>query len=118
MKPFKVCPGCQGPFKQIVQNKNWHQDLCQNRCDVDFSQFHLTDFDDDTITYQSFYTEDFSVYAYYDSFGYKNLLHIYNRVFPRGQSTHMPIFIIPMFELDFTKLDEYNKRWKLWSILS
>lgn len=118
MKAFKVCPGCQGPFRRISHNSSWLEELCDHRCALDFSQFHRTSFEDDDIIYQNFNTQDFFLYAYFDFAGYKNEIYIYHKIFPRGEATQNAAFKIPMFDIDFSKVDEYNKRWKLWAILS
>lgn len=118
MIPLTKCPGCQGPFKRINPNSGWYQELCENRCPLDYSQFHKTDFDDNDIGYITFYIKDFSVYVYVDHFGLKDTIHIYNRVFPRGESMQRYIFCIPRFEIDWAKLDHYNERWKLWKTFS
>jgi hypothetical protein len=118
MKPLELCPGCQSPFRRIKQNEGWHQELCDRRCSLDYAQFHQRSFEDDSIGYVTFDTKDFFIYAYYDHFGHKDLIYIYHQEFPRGESTQGPAFIIPMFPIDYSKIDEYNQRWNLWTILS
>jgi hypothetical protein len=118
MIPYTQCPGCQGPFRRINHNKGWHQELCENRCPLDYSQFHQTSYDDNEIGYITFELQDFYVYVYFNHFGYKDVIYIYHQVFPRGESVQGPAFIIPRFEIDWNKLEQYNERWKLWSILS
>ena len=118
MIPLDKCPGCQGPFRRIKQNEGWHQELCNNRCALDYSQYHQTSFEDNSIGYFTFDTPDFYVYSYIDHFGYKDLMYIYHQEFPRGESVQGPAFVIKRFEIDFSKIEEYNSRWKLWTILS
>lgn len=118
MIPLTQCPGCQAKFKRIKQNERWHQEMCKKRCPLDYSQYHKIDFNDNDIGYLTFYTEDFMVYVYVDHFGLKDIIHIYNRVFPRGESMQRYVFEIPRFEIDFTKIEEYNKKWKIWRTFS
>ncbi len=118
MIPLTKCPGCQGPFKRINHNPSWHQEICENRCPLLYQQFHPHNFEDNEIGYFIFYTEDFQVYIYVDQFGIKDTIHIYNRVFPRGEYAQRYIFCIPRFEIDWDKLNAYNKRWKLWKTFS
>ncbi len=118
MIPLTQCPGCQSKFKRIRQNEGWHQETCKKYCPLNYSQFHQIDFDDNDIGYLHFYTKDFNVYVYVDHFGIKDLIYIYHKVFPRGESTQQPVFKIPRFEIDWNKLDYYNNKWKLWTILS
>jgi hypothetical protein len=118
MIPFTKCPGCQGPFKRIKQNERWHQQMCVKRCPLDYSQYHKIDFDDNDIGYFTFDTQDFRVYSYIDHFDMKEIIHIYYKVFPRGELTQKPVFILPRFEIDFSKIEDYNKKWKIWSTFS
>lgn len=118
MIPLTKCPGCQAKFKCISHNARWHQEMCKKRCSVDYSQYHKIDFNDNDIGYFTFYTEDFHVYVYIDHFGLKDIIHIYHKVFPREELTQKYAFAIPRFEIDFSKLDYYNNKWKLWTLLS
>lgn len=118
MIPLTKCPGCNSPFKRINHNARWHEELCIKRCPLDYTQYHQTSFDDNAIGYFTFYTEDFQVYVYIDHFGMKDLIYVYHRVFPRGENTQKPVFILPRFEIDFLKLEDYNKKWKVWNTFS
>lgn len=108
MIPLIKCPGCQGKFKRIKQNERWHQELCENRCPLDYSQYHKIDFDDNDIGYFTFQIKDFHVYVYIDHYSLKDIIYIYNKIFPRGESSQLPIFRIPIIEIDWNKLDHYN----------
>lgn len=118
MIPLTKCPGCQGPFRRIKQNEGWHQELCDNRCHLDYSQYHQTSFEDNEIGYFTFDLPDFFVYVYINHFGYKDKIYLYHQEFPRGESTQPPFMILERFEIDWNNLNQYNERWKLWSILS
>lgn len=118
MIPLTKCPGCQGPFRRVNHNSGWHEESCMIRCPLDYSQYHQTNFDDNEIGYFTFYTEDFNVYVYIDHFGMKDIIHIYHKVFPRGEATQDTVFRLPRFEIDFSKLEEYNKKWKIWNTFS
>lgn len=118
MIPLIQCPGCQGPFHRVNYNARWHQEMCKDRCLLDYSQYHKINFDDNDISYITFNTQDFKVYVYVDYFDLKDIVHIYHKIFPRGEWTQKPVFIRPIFEIDFSKLDYYNNKWKLWKVFS
>lgn len=119
MKPFTKCPSCQAPFTRISYNINWLEESCSNYgCQTQYRQYFPKSWDDPNLSYIQFKTKDFFAYFYYDHHSYHNRAHIYHNVFPKGESVQSPAFKIPAFEVNFDKLNDLNKRWKLWTILS
>lgn len=112
------CPGCQGELRRINHNKSWYEEICFNRCQLDYSQFYKVNFDDNDIGYYTFYTNDFHVYFYIDHFGIKDTIYIYHKVFPEGVGTMPPFIKIPTFDIEWDKLNYYNNKWKIWNLFS
>lgn len=119
MKPFANCPVCGSIFRNINLNKSWWQQLCQARCDADFSQFFPSSFQDEYLSYASFYTKDFHLYLYFEHYynkDYCGKMYVYNRVFPRGESVQNVQIIAKIPDIDFSNLDKLNNKLKIWNI--
>jgi hypothetical protein len=108
MTPKKVCPNCQNNFLRIIQNENWYEEYC--RCPLHYHQYFNQSFKSDTLKYMSFYTENFLVYAYHNFGPHKDIIHVYHLNFPRA-GAQSPFLELPRFPIDFSKLNDYDKRW-------
>jgi hypothetical protein len=116
MIPLSQCPGCQNEFFRTNHNSNWHEERCIKRCPLDYAQFHKTDFNDNEIGYFTFSTKDFNIYAYVDHFNIINHIYIYCKEFHKG--SQQPALIFPLFDIDWSKMDFYNNKWKTWLVFS
>ncbi len=119
MKPFPNCPVCDSEFYDINHNTAWWQQLCKARCDADFSQFFPSSFQDEHLSYASFYTKDFHLYLYFEHYyneKQRNLMYLYNRIFPRGESVQNVQIIAKIPEIDFKNLDKLNNKLKIWNM--
>lgn len=118
MKPHKVCPGCQKIFMRLKQHENWYEEYCY--CSLHYHQYFPNSFEAETINYMSFYTKNFFAYVYGEvGLGNcKNIIHVYHLEFPRDQSTQPPALILPFAEIDFSCLDDYDRRWSLLTVFS
>lgn len=93
--------------------------MCQARCDSDFSQFFLSSFEDDNLSYANFYTKDFKLYFYFPNYynvEMRNKMYVYHRVFPRGEAVQNVQIISKIPETDFKNLDKLNNKLKIWTI--
>lgn len=119
MKPLKQCPHCNIPLDRFQYNERWFQEHCPKsiQCPIKYYQYYAHSFDDKELSYVTFHTKKFSVYAYFDSHeGFRNTFYIYSVDFPRGAQSQPPLFKVEAFEIDFNNLDKLDRRWNNLSL--
>jgi len=112
MTPLTKCPGCQGPLEITNYNEGYRKEVCQSKCDLNYERFGIANFTSNG--YIKFTLKDFYVWVYLDYFEVQDKIKIFHK---RGVSTDAA-FIIPIFKIDWDKLDYYNERWKSWIVFA
>jgi hypothetical protein len=123
MKVFTNCPNCNGKLIEnqvVTQTYNPISEFmnrCENKCELNLFQFYNKTFDGIKLTCMSFRTANFDVYVYTEIHNIiQSRIHIYP--YKDNQNQSKLSFNIPLFEIDFHNLGQYNDRWKLWTTFS
>jgi len=119
MKPLINCPGCNAKLVNNTVYSYIHEQHCIDRCGMHYMQYFITSIDDLELKYMRFYTKNFLVYSYSKiDLLYTSQTHIYNRVFPRGQTVQGPLLKLNDFIVDFDNIDKLDSKLKTLSIFS
>lgn len=121
MKPFKLCPNCNGKFTEVNYNSAWWEEACyNNECELNFRQFFQTSFSDTELTYIQFHTKRFNIYAYFDcKHSLAGLTHFYHLDF-KSATVQRPIATLKTnkVEFDFNNIDKLDNKLFTLSIFS
>lgn len=114
MNLLTQCPGCKGPFKNIIFSQTSCEDGCKNNCSLKY--FQCYNINNKLFDYFSFEVENFHAKVFLnDKYRAENKIYIYHL---KANSSTSLAFIIPIFEIDWDKLKYYNERWKKLVIFS
>lgn len=91
MKPLSNCPYCGSNLKEVVQNENWHEKYCEDRCTMKFHEYFEGDFNSGKLRYITFETKHFNVYVYFETGFYPNIVHFYSHNEMRLHGRAMPV---------------------------
>jgi hypothetical protein len=112
MKRLDKCPGCGAGFTDNQHNEHWFMQTCANRCDTWYSQNLKWSHKDEEVSYITFNTDHFSIYAYYNDDGlatYPGKAYIYSRAVLEKHGRAMPLLILPVDRIDIDKREELDQ---------
>ncbi len=110
MKPLPKCPYCGSNFENIIQNSNWHEQICPLRCNMKYSQYFDGDFTSDKLQYIRFQTKNFYYYVYFEKGFYPNTVHFYSHKELEAHGKAMTILWgVPASRVPTDELEEIAK---------